>query len=90
MTGFSIQPAPQGVYPAVCHIGDVYVPLTAEGIARLRAAVQTSPAALYAALLEAAGVSTYLKDRVTQLWAANDAAEQTRRLQQDLTGLPAG
>lgn len=89
MKGFSIQPAPQGVYPAVCHIGDVYVPLTTEGVTRLRAAVRMSPADLCAVLLEVAGASTYLKDRVTQLWAASDPEEQMRRLQQDLTGLPA-
>jgi len=89
MSGFSIRQAPQGIYPAVCHIGDVYVPLTTEGVTRLRAAVRMSPAALYAVLLEVVGVSTYLKDRVTQLWAASDPVEQTRRLQQDLTALPA-
>jgi hypothetical protein len=88
MTGFSIRPAPQGVYPAVCHVGDIYVPLTAEGVEQLRAVAQASPAAFYSVLLEVVGVSAYLKERVAQRWAGIDPAEQTRRLQQDLSGLP--
>jgi hypothetical protein len=90
MKGFSIRPAPQGVYPAVCHVGDVYVPLTAEGIERLRAAAYAQPAAFYPVLLEVVGVSAYVRDNVAKLWAGGDPAEQMRRLQQDLDGLPAG
>lgn len=89
MSGFSIRPAPQGIYPAVCHIGDIYVPLTADGVERLRTAAQASPAAFYPVLLEVVGVSAYLKERVAQRWAGIDPAEQTRTLQQDLNGLPA-
>jgi hypothetical protein len=88
MKGFSIRPAPQGAYPAVCHVGDVYVPVTAEGIERLRAAARAQPAAFYAVLLEVAGVSAYLKERIAQRWAGLDQAEQMQRLQQDLDGLP--
>jgi hypothetical protein len=90
MKGFSIQPAPQGAYPAVCHVGDVYVPVTAEGIERLRAVAHAQPAVFYAVLLEVVGVSAYLKDNVAQLWAGGDPAEQMRRLQQDLDGFPSG
>jgi hypothetical protein len=89
MKGFRIQPAPQGIYPAVCHIGDIYVPLTADGVERLRAAAQASPAAFYSVLLEVVGVSVYLKERVAQRWAGIDPAEQTRTLRQDLSGLTA-
>jgi len=87
MKGFSIRAAPQGIYPAVCHIGDLYVPLTAEGVERLREAAQASPNAFYPVLLEVAGVSAYLKERIAQHWAGIDPVEQTRRLQQDLHGL---
>jgi hypothetical protein len=90
MTGFAIRPAPQGIYPAVCHIGDLYVPLTAEGVERLRAVVQAAPSVFYPVLLEVVGVSAYMKERVAQLWAGIDPAEQTRRLQQELNGLPGG
>ncbi|HUJ80190.1 MAG TPA: hypothetical protein VLY45_07745 [Nitrospiria bacterium] len=89
MSGFSIRPAPQGVYPAVCHVGEVYVPLTAEGIERLRAAAQ-APSVFYPVLLEVAGVSAYMKDTVARVWAAGDPAEQTQRLRHDLSALPAG
>jgi len=89
MRGFVIRPAPQGVYPAICHVGDVYVPLTADGVKRLRAVAHASPDALYAALLEVVGVSAYFKERVARLWAECNPAEQTRRLQQDLRVLPA-
>jgi hypothetical protein len=87
--GFAIEPASQGAYPAVCHVGDVYVPLTAEGIERLRAAAH-APSALYPVLLDVAGVSEYMKAKVAQQWAGDDPAEHTRRLQQDLSRLPAG
>jgi hypothetical protein len=90
MKGFSIRRAPQGAYPAVCHVGDVYVPLTSEGIERLRAAAHAQPAAFYPVLLEVVGVSAYVRDRVAQLWAGDDSAEQMRRLQRDLDELPAG
>jgi len=90
MSGFSIRPAPQGVYPAVCHVGDLYVPLTAEGVERLRAVSQASPEAFYPVLLEVVGVSTYMKERVAQHWGGIDPAEQVRRLQRELHGLPAG
>jgi len=89
MKGFVIEPASQGAYPAVCHVGDVYVPLTAEGIERLRAAAH-APSSLYPALLDVAGVSDYMKEKVAQLWAGGDPVEQTQRLQQDLNRLPAG
>jgi len=89
MTGFAIRPASQGIYPAVCHVGDIYVPLTAEGVERLRAVAHASPTAFYSVLLEVAGVSAYLKERIAQRWAGIDPAEQTRTLQQDVIGLPA-
>jgi hypothetical protein len=89
MSGFAIRPAPQGAYPAVCHVGDVYVPLTAEDIERLRTAAHAQPAAFYPVLLEVVGVSAYFKERVAQLWAGGDPAAQAQRLQQDLDGLPA-
>jgi len=89
MSGFTIRPAPQGVYPAVCHIGDIYVPLTAEGLERLRAVSQAPPGVFYPVLLEVVGVSAYLRERVAQVWAGSDPAGQTRTLQQDLGGLPA-
>jgi hypothetical protein len=76
MKGFSIQPAPQGIYPAVCHLGFTYIPLTEEGLARLRAAA--SPGELRRAVLEVVGVSTYLKEQIEQLWTA-ESAEQLRR-----------
>jgi len=90
LKGFAIRPAPQGAYPAVCHVGDVYVPLTAEGIERLRAAAHAQPAAFYPVLLEVVGVSAYMRDSVAQLWAGSDSAEQMQRLKQDLDVLPAG
>jgi hypothetical protein len=77
MKGFSIQPAPQGIYPAVCHLGFIYLPLTDEGLARLRAAA-ASPGELRRVVLEVVGVSTYLKEQIEQLWTA-ESAEQLRR-----------
>jgi len=82
MKGFSIAPAPQGIYPAVCHIGDSYLPLTEEGLARLKTAAEASPAEFYRAVLEIAGVSTYVKERIAELWKEGDVGERSRQLQQ--------
>jgi hypothetical protein len=88
MKGFSIQPAVQGIYPAVCHIGDIYVPLTEEGLARLKTAAAAPPAEFYRAFLEVVGVSTYLKERIAELWREGDVGERTRQLQQAIKQFP--
>jgi hypothetical protein len=88
MKGFSIQPAPQGIYPALCHLGDTLVPLTDEGLARLKAATEAPPMEFYRLFLEVVGASAYLKERIAQLWGSGDAGEQARSLQQALKRFP--
>ncbi len=88
MDGFTIEPAAQGIYPAVCHLGDVYVPLTEEALDRLRSATTATPEEFYRLFVDAVGASAYLKEQVAQLWAKGDPAEQTRRLQQAIAKLP--
>ncbi|MEW6324946.1 MAG: hypothetical protein AB1515_06120 [Nitrospirota bacterium] len=89
MDNFAIEPARQGIYPAVCHIGQIYVPLTDEGLAQLRAAATVPPKEFYRILVEVAGASAYLRELIERVWAQGDAAEQTRRLQQAIAQLPA-
>ena len=87
LKGFAIRAAPQGIYPAVCHVGDAYVPLSEEGLARLRAVADAPPDQLYAVLVEVVGVSTYMKTRIEQLWQTVDAGAQSRLLQEAIKRL---
>lgn len=88
MKGFDIKPAPQGIYPAVCHLGYLYVPLTDEGLARLRAVAAASPEEFFKVFVEVVGVSTYLKEQIEQIWKSVDTAEQARQLQQAVKQFP--
>jgi len=84
---FSIRPTAQGIYPAVCHVGHLYIPLTEENLSRLADVVEASPDAVYHALVEVVGISPYLTEHLARLWAVGDAAEQARALQESVRAL---
>jgi hypothetical protein len=88
MKGFSIQPVRQGAYVALCYLDDMFVPLDREEVGRLRRVADAPALEFFAELQQVVGTSSYLRERVSELWAKGDAAEQARRLQDAVTQLP--
>ena len=88
MKGLRIEPSTRGAYAALCHLGDSYVPLDQSELERLREVADASPEKFYDVLLDVVGATSYLREKVVELWASGDPGEQSRRLQDAVKRIP--
>jgi hypothetical protein len=88
--GLTIEPSRQGgAYVALCYLDESYVPLSDDELKQLRDAGDAPADRFYDVLLRVVGTSTYLREKVAELWARGDATEQARQLQAAVKQIPA-